>query len=115
MDDTVFGNRTQLLLGLYNTKVAQKYLAFLAPTIHYTCGSVLKMPVIETQDYKKTIIEDCISITKIDWDSFENSWDFNRVVNTRISVVLALFRCFYMIFCYDSLFFAIFLLTNVIS
>ena len=62
--------RTELyLLGLYNSKVAQKYLEFLTPTIHYTCGSVLKMPCKLSKDLDYSLVKD-------DWDSFENSWDF---------------------------------------
>ena len=69
--------KTELyLLGLYNTKVAQKYLSFLAPTIHYTCGSVLKLPCIISSDVDFKLIKESVELAKEDWDSFENSWDF---------------------------------------
>ena len=64
------------ILALYNTNVAQMYLNFLAPTIHYTCGSVLKMPLIYDKSFDLQIVDECIEIAKQDWDSFENSWDF---------------------------------------
>lgn len=68
----------QYLLALYNSKVAQTYLDFLAPTIHYTCGSVLKMPFIYDNSVDLGIVDDCIRIAKDDWDAFENSWEFKR-------------------------------------
>ena len=74
---SLFGQDENYVLGLYNTKVAQKYLDFLAPTIHYTCGSVLEMPFVK-RDLSKEAVDECINISKNDWDSYENSWDFKR-------------------------------------
>ena len=75
---SIFGDeKTEIyLLGLYNSKVAQKYLEFLAPTIHYTCGSVLKMPCNMSTDINCALIKEAVELAKEDWDSFENSWDF---------------------------------------
>lgn len=39
------GTPSNELLGFLNTKVAQKMLSLLAPTIHYNCGSIALMPV----------------------------------------------------------------------
>lgn len=64
------------LLALYNTKVAQTYLNFLTPTIHYTCGSVLKMPCIVCESFDSEKVEENIGLSKTDWDAFETSWDF---------------------------------------
>ena len=77
---TIFASKENesFLLGLYNSKVAQTYLDFLAPTIHYTCGSVLKMPYIKTKDFDETIVNKLVELAKIDWDAFETSWDFQR-------------------------------------
>ena len=65
------------LLALYNSKVAQLYLDFLTPTIHYTCGSVLKLPCI-IDEIDERIVSDCVKIAKMDWDSVETSWDFQH-------------------------------------
>ena len=75
---SAFGSNDMYLLGLYNSKVAQIYLDFLAPTIHYTCGQVLKMPVIQSTKFDIKMVEENVAIAKEDWDSFETSWDFNR-------------------------------------
>lgn len=73
---SAFGKDIYYLLGLYNTSVAQKYLDFLAPTIHYTCGQVLKMPVIKSDTVNISLIKENVQLSKYDWDSFETSWDF---------------------------------------
>lgn len=67
---------TKYLLGLYNSKVAQLYLDFLTPTIHYTCGSVLKVPMAIDKSFDLAVIDNCINLVKEDWDLFENSWEF---------------------------------------
>lgn len=64
------------ILALYNTKVAQLYLDFLAPTIHYTCGSVVKLPFVRTQNFDGRLVNESIALASQDWDSYETSWDF---------------------------------------
>lgn len=74
---SMFGDDELYILALYNSKVAQKYLDFLAPTIHYTCGSVLKMPYAKS-NVSHEIIEECINYSQSDWNSFETSWDYKK-------------------------------------
>ena len=75
---TIFSSAENMiyLLALYNSKVAQLYLNFLAPTIHYTCGSVLKLPCIKTAAVDCAAVKLLTELAKQDWDSFETSWDF---------------------------------------
>ena len=71
------GTPSNELLGFLNTKVAQKMLSLLAPTIHYNCGSIALMPVYYINNSTvKNIVDECVSMSKEDWDSFETSWDF---------------------------------------
>lgn len=74
---TIFSSNTEYLMGLYNSKVAQLYLNFLAPTIHYTCGSVMKMPLVVGK-IDQSLVLDSVRISKADWDSYENSWEFTE-------------------------------------
>lgn len=68
-------------LALLNSTVTAFFLRALSPTLDYNSGMVAKLPVIEiieTQDV--TLIgENCRSISRSDWDSFENSWDFKTL------------------------------------
>ena len=73
------GTPSNELLGFLNTKVAQKMLSLLAPTIHYNCGSIALMPVYTINNFTvKNLVDECVSMSKEDWDSFETSWDFKE-------------------------------------
>ena len=41
-----------------------------------TAGAISKLPLLDNLDGISTIVEDCISISKQDWDTHETSWDF---------------------------------------
>ena len=66
------------LLAFLNSKVAQLYLDLLAPTIHYNSGSVSNIPLIikEDADRIKNLALINSNLSKEDWNSVENSWDF---------------------------------------
>ena len=67
------------VLGYVNSCVAQYYLLALEPTIRYSEGTLLKLPYLsEVPEISTQYVEKCISVTKIDWDSYETSWDFKR-------------------------------------
>ena len=72
-------NHLYYLLGLCNSKVVQKILEVIAPTINYQCGDIANIPVIfkgnETDDIE-VIVEQNIALSRADWDAFETSWDF---------------------------------------
>ena len=56
-------------------------LQVIAPTINYQCGDIANIPVILDNTHKpkiETLVEENISISKTDWDSFETSWDFEK-------------------------------------
>ena len=69
------------ILALMNSKVTQEILKIKNPTINMQTGDVVAVPIID-QDSKNRRIEDvtknCIELSKLDWDSFETSWDFKR-------------------------------------
>lgn len=67
------------ILGYLNSKVVQMMLKLLAPTIHYNCGSVALLPykIIE-HSMVSDMVNHCITISKVDWDAFEASWDFKQ-------------------------------------
>lgn len=69
------------LLGLMNTNTAMVFLSFLSPTLRFTEGPVGLVPVVkETKRAEdvSTIVDSCESVSNLDWNSYETSWDFKR-------------------------------------
>ena len=69
------------LTGLLNTNLVRDILAILSPTIGFESGYINKIPVIISSTHKREIVElvnECIRMSKADWDSFETSWDFKE-------------------------------------
>ena len=68
------------LLGLLNSNVAQLLLGALSPTLDYHEGPLGRIPIVmcydERFDRVSTLVKENIAISKMDWDSFEQSWDF---------------------------------------
>lgn len=72
-------NNLWYLLALCNSKIALKILRILAPTINFQAGDIANIPVIFSKEHEAQInilVDQNISISKTDWDSFETSWDF---------------------------------------
>ena len=67
------------LLGLLNSKVASFLLEMLNPTVNMQTGNLKNVPYIEDRkDEVTALVEECIRLSKQDWDSFETSWGFKR-------------------------------------
>lgn len=68
------------ILGFMNSKVASFLLSVLAPSLDFNVGPMKKLPIVH--DTENTLIDQLVSsnvkIAKIEWDSFESSWDFVR-------------------------------------
>lgn len=75
----VFGNAHILndLLLYMNSSVFTKMFSEINPTLNFQSGDVAKVPFIEISP--NTVGQSIIKITKTDWDSFETSWDFERL------------------------------------
>ncbi len=72
-----------IILSLFNSKVGTFYLSMLNPTLNLTPSNLLTMPFLEEKlKLKKGVITEIsknnIKISKLDWDSFEISWDFKK-------------------------------------
>ena len=67
------------MAGYLNSSVANEYVKLLCTTLHFQWGDVAKIPVIysKIREYDIiSIVQDNIMQSKLDWDSFETSWDF---------------------------------------
>jgi type II restriction/modification system DNA methylase subunit YeeA len=76
---SAFGLNYKIFLGFLNTNFINKLSKSLNPTLSFQIGEFKKLPVIKSQkDDCENIVNHQISISKTDWDSRENSWDFEQ-------------------------------------
>ena len=74
----LFSNKANMLctLALLNSKVVEHLIPILNPTLNVTPMIVKKLPYADKD--VSAIVQECISSSKSDWDSFETSWDFTK-------------------------------------
>ena len=73
--------RKKYIFGLLNSVICQECLHAINPTLNYQVGDIGKIPVIWDEEYKYTIekcVDASILISKVDWNSYESSWDFKK-------------------------------------
>lgn len=81
--DSIHTSQQQFLylFGFLNSIIAEKYLSIISATINFEVDHIKRLPVI-LSDYKSCninqIVEENISLSASDWDSFETSWDFKE-------------------------------------
>ncbi|AKB67707.1 putative type II restriction enzyme methylase subunit [Methanosarcina mazei LYC] len=61
------------ICGLFNSKVIPIFLDALSETINYEQGNISRLPFVKSSN---SVISDIIQKSKIDWDSYETSWNF---------------------------------------
>ncbi len=69
----------QYLLGFLSSKITFALLKATSPTMNFQPGNLSALPVIVDQQRKaevNIVVEQSISLSRTDWDSFETSWDF---------------------------------------
>lgn len=73
------GSKANYILGVMNSIVFKYIFGQSNPTINSQSGEVAKFPVIIKQDNRiDTVVDENVSTAKMDWDSYETSWDFKR-------------------------------------
>jgi type II restriction/modification system DNA methylase subunit YeeA len=68
------------LLGFCNTVIARFFLGTISPTLNFEAGQIAKLPLIKVK--KEELInlpKELIKYSKIDWNSYETSWDFSTL------------------------------------
>jgi hypothetical protein len=73
----------KLIQGFLCSNIADYYLRLLNPTQNFQPGDIARIPVLLDEFKQKRIeiekiVDNCLSISTTDWDSFETSWDFQR-------------------------------------
>ena len=67
--------------GFLNSLVAKSIFAVISPTLNYEAGHVASLPVICREnmiDQVDVVVQENITLSRNDWDSFETSWDFQQ-------------------------------------
>ena len=74
-------DKQQYVLAMLNSSVIQSYLNVMNSTMHYLVGNILSLPILFDETRKPKIdalVQENIDMSKVDWDGFETSWDFER-------------------------------------
>ena len=74
------GNHIKTWLAFLNSHVAQQCLDVLNPTMNLQVKDVKSLPLVHECDEVEdsVLVDECVAISKSDWDSLETSCDFKR-------------------------------------
>lgn len=78
---TAFSDKNHYYLGLFNSKISDRIITCINPTINLNNENIEDFPIILNENKQQqidSIVEQNIQISKDDWDSFETSWDFEQ-------------------------------------
>ena len=93
IDKVIFGNgaaffpknikHLNFFNALMNTKVVTDILKVINPTLSFLAGDIKRLPIIfpkqeSTKQQIDTLTQECIYISKEEWNSRETSWDFTK-------------------------------------
>jgi hypothetical protein len=68
---------TELALAILHTKVVDRIMKVLSPTLNFEVGTVGKIPVVaRPTEFSAERVWSAVGLAKADWDNFETSWDF---------------------------------------
>ena len=73
--------RRNAIQAFLNSTVASALLAILNSSVTYNIDNISSLPYslrIEESDGLGSIVDECVTIAKRDWDCFETSWNFDR-------------------------------------
>lgn len=66
------------LFAYLNSKVYNALLLMINPTVNYPLSNIAESPYVEINENLSDIVDECVEISKRDWDSYETSVDFKR-------------------------------------
>ena len=75
------GENLYYVLAFLNSKLTQMYLSLLNPTINLQAKDVKALPlIIDPSRFEEisNLERENVALSKLDWDSFETSWGFER-------------------------------------
>lgn len=74
-------NMLYYLQSFLGSKVGISILQIINPTLNYQVENILQLPIIKNaknKDRIDNVVKENILKSKLDWDSFETSWNFKR-------------------------------------
>ena len=72
---------TFYFLAYLNSKVVETFLRIISPTLNYEAGHIMSLPLLYNDskvDSISEVTQRTIRTSKLDWDSYETSWDFKK-------------------------------------
>lgn len=68
------------VLGFLSSCVVKYLLNVANPTLNFQVHDIMELPLIISNEWEKIeqIVNECIELSRKDWDSFETSWNFRR-------------------------------------
>ena len=75
---TFFSKDIFTVIGYMNSVVFDVLCGMVCPTLDYKFGIIQNLPFKKTTTDTSTLVKNTISISHLDWDSFETSFDFKR-------------------------------------
>lgn len=69
----------EYVLGFLCSKVVKYLLEVTNPTLNFQVHDIMNLPLIKNDDisiFVENYVNECIEISRQDWDAFEISWDF---------------------------------------
>jgi len=77
------------ILSFLNSSVMMNLLQVLCPTLSFQIGDSFKVPIInKSKDCINTLSKENISISRLDWNAHETSWDFKENELVRLSRII---------------------------
>ena len=78
----IFTNKENLyfIFGFLSSKIVLNFVSILSPNMSFEVGELSKIPIILNYEVEESIVrlvKKNISISKLDWDMNETSWDFS--------------------------------------
>lgn len=69
------------VIGFLNSKISYDFLKIYNPTVNYQVNDIRSLPIhikIYNNESINSLVNDCIYISKNDYDAHETSWDYQR-------------------------------------
>ena len=77
-----FSDNDYVMMAYFNSKVFQVFADIICQGLHYSTGHIPQIPYkkanTDIEEIIESLSEECLNISKREWDSYETSWEFIR-------------------------------------
>ena len=72
-------NNCNYILGFMNSNIGKYFVGIISPGMSIVSGDIEKIPlIVNHKDDVDPVVDENIRYSRVDWDSYEVSWDFQR-------------------------------------